>query len=158
MVKRPERLETMFALEFGQLLENHIFASSIREKEIEIVCSSLGLRSKQQLAQIYAGYDTPSTANIFELIRTLNSPEFTERFLTLQTTLLGSLLSDSSKLIPKTDTIISESVSEPEIHRPEPRRYWEDSASVLPNRVCDARAADVEWGDEDIDLNSLCFD
>ena len=89
MVKKPERLETMFALEFGQLLENHIFASPIREKITEIICSSLGLRSRQQLAQIFAGYDTPSTANIFELIRTLNNQEFTDRFLTLQTTMFG---------------------------------------------------------------------
>lgn len=89
MVNKPERLETLFALEFGQLLENHIFASPIREKVKEVVCSSLGLRSQQQLAQIFAGYDTPSTANIFELIRTLNDREFTDRFLTLQTTLFG---------------------------------------------------------------------
>lgn len=84
-----KNLDTIFALEFGQLLENHLFASPEREKELEIICSSLNIRNKNQLAQIYAGYDVPTTASIFELIRTLNNPEFTERFFNLKSVNLG---------------------------------------------------------------------
>ena len=84
-----KNLDTIFALEFGQLLENHLFASPEREKELEIICSSLNIRNKNQLAQIYAGYDVPTTASIFELIRTLNNAEFTERFFNLKSVNLG---------------------------------------------------------------------
>ena len=34
-------VDTIFALEFGQLLENHLFASPNRDEELEIICSSL---------------------------------------------------------------------------------------------------------------------
>lgn len=81
-----EKLETLFAIEFGQLLENHLLGSPKRDEQTVIICSCLQLRNKQQLAQIFAGYDMPSTANIFELIRTLNDEEFTQRFFSLQTT------------------------------------------------------------------------
>ena len=84
-----KNLDTIFALEFGQLLENHLFASPERDKELEIICSSLNIRNKNQLAQIYAGYDVPTTASIFELIRTLNNAEFTERFFNLKSVNLG---------------------------------------------------------------------
>ena len=82
-----EKLETLFAIEFGQLLENYLYSNTLREELTEVICSCLQLRNKQHLAQIFAGYDVPSTANIFELIRTLNDDEFTDRFFKLQTTL-----------------------------------------------------------------------
>lgn len=82
-------VDTIFALEFGQLLENHLFASPNRDAELEIIISSLNLKTKNQLAQVFAGYDVPTTASIFELIRTLNNPEFTERFFNLKAVNLG---------------------------------------------------------------------
>lgn len=84
-----KNLDTLFAVEFGQLIENHLFSSIDRENEKKIICSCLGLRSENQLAQIYAGYDVPTTASIFELIRTLNNPEFTERFFKLRVVNIG---------------------------------------------------------------------
>ena len=82
-------VDTIFALEFGQLLENHLFASPNRDAELEIIISSLNLKTKNQLAQVFAGYDVPTTASIFELIRTLNNSEFTERFFNLKAVNLG---------------------------------------------------------------------
>ena len=37
-------VDTIFALEFGQLLENHLFASPNRDAELEIIISSLNLQ------------------------------------------------------------------------------------------------------------------
>ena len=150
MVKKPERLETMFALEFGQLLENHIFASPVREQIKEVICSSLGLRSHQQLAQIFAGYDTPSTANIFELIRTLNDQEFTDRFLTLQTTLFGVHNTVDTPKVKPVET-------EPKPVDDTP--YWMREDTQLPeftdNRSQDpmmGEFGDLDFSDIDLDL------
>lgn len=116
MKKQNSRnLDTLFAIEFGQLLENHLLVRSNRDELKGILCSSLGLKNENQLAQVFAGYDTPSTANIFELIRTLNDQEFTNRFLNLQTTLMGVSKDDinverkTNKIVPKeAEDVISE--------------------------------------------------
>ena len=94
-------VDTIFALEFGQLLENHLFASPNRDAELEIIISSLNLKTKNQLAQVFAGYDVPTTASIFELIRTLNNPEFTERFFNLKAVNLGVQYSLSTQEVVK---------------------------------------------------------
>lgn len=151
MIRKPERLETMFALEFGQLLENHIFGSSVKEEVTEIICSSLGLRSRQQLAQIFAGYDTPSTANIFELIRTLNSPQFTERFLSLQTTLLNQSLEVRNKALEPARVEETATITE----TPQ-RPYWEMGEPQVPTQPLMVREDhdpdSDEWGDVDFSM------
>lgn len=134
MKKQNSRnLDTLFAIEFGQLLENHLLVRSNRDELIGILCSSLGLKNENQLAQVFAGYDTPSTANIFELIRTLNDQEFTDRFLNLQTTLMGVSKEDinvarkANKIVPK-----------------------ESESSVLEDKI--TLNDDSELGDIDFDL------
>ena len=126
-----KNLDTIFALEFGQLLENHLFASPEREKELEIICSSLNIRNKNQLAQIYAGYDVPTTASIFELIRTLNNAEFTERFFNLKSVNLGG----------KNTLSTQEEVKEPEVEK------------LAPMASDDLRNQDTE--DFDFDFSEL---
>ena len=106
-------VDTIFALEFGQLLENHLFASPNRDAELEIIISSLNLKTKNQLAQVFAGYDVPTTASIFELIRTLNNPEFTERFFNLKAVNLGVQNVGSTIAQTETDHNIPASYSEP---------------------------------------------
>lgn len=138
-----EKLETLFAIEFGQLIENYLYANPFRDQLIDVVCSCLQLRSKQQLAQVYAGYDTPSTANIFELLRTLNDPELNTRFFGMQTTL------------PTIDVKAKVEVAEPVKKQAEPvdtRPYWEREE---PNNF-DTRKSDV-MGDElaDMDMDML---
>lgn len=134
MKKQNSRnLDTLFAIEFGQLLENHLLVRSNRDELKGILCSSLGLKNENQLAQVFAGYDTPSTANIFELIRTLNDQEFTNRFLNLQTTLMGVSKDDinvarkANKIVPK-----------------------ESESSVLEDKI--TLNDDSELGDIDFDL------
>ena len=95
-----KNVDTIFALEFVQLLENHLFASPNRDEELEIICSSLNLKSRNQLAQVYAGYDVPTTASIFELIRTLNNAEFIERFFKLKSVNLGVTSNESPNKQP----------------------------------------------------------
>ena len=155
-----KNLDTIFALEFGQLLENYLFGCVDRERQMDVICSCLGLRNRNQLAQIYAGYDTPTTASIFELIRNLNDKEFTDRFLNLQTTLMGvpnngnNAKRQTVNHIPKVD-------SEPQIPRPKPCRDRKDPEPVLLDRLPNADTAptnnstDSEWGDEDFDPDFL---
>ena len=137
-----KNLDTIFALEFGQLLENHLFASPERDKELEIICSSLNIRNKNQLAQIYAGYDVPTTASIFELIRTLNNAEFTERFFNLKSVNLGGQNKSENLEISKT--------------------YQEDEPKFLSNyfdnESNDLRSEelkDSEFEFEDIDFSNI---
>lgn len=142
-----EKLETLFAIEFGQLIENYLYANPFRDQLIDVVCSCLQLRSKQQLAQVYAGYDTPSTANIFELLRTLNDPELNTRFFGMQTTLPTVEVQD--KVQDKVEVI------EPVKKQAEPvdtRPYWQREE---PNDF-DNRKSDV-MGDElaDMDMDML---
>ena len=63
-----KNLDTIFAVEFGQLLENFLFSSADRDRQRKVICSCLGLKNENQLAQIFAGYDTPTTAGIFILL------------------------------------------------------------------------------------------
>ena len=157
-------VDTIFALEFGQLLENHLFASPNRDAELEIIISSLNLKTKNQLAQVFAGYDVPTTASIFELIRTLNNPEFTERFFNLKAVNLGVQNVGSTIAQTETDHNIPASYSEPPLSGQIAGRNWEDSTTLrhdrisLTNEPSDARsAATEEWGDEfgDIDFSNL---
>ena len=157
-------VDTIFALEFGQLLENHLFASPNRDAELEIIISSLNLKTKNQLAQVFAGYDVPTTASIFELIRTLNNPEFTERFFNLKAVNLGVQHVGSTITQTTADHNISASYSEPPLSGQITGRNWEDSPTLRPDRISltnepsDARsAATEEWGDEfgDIDFSNL---
>lgn len=157
-------VDTIFALEFGQLLENHLFASPNRDAELEIIISSLNLKTKNQLAQVFAGYDVPTTASIFELIRTLNNPEFTERFFNLKAVNLGVQNVGSTIAQTETDHNIPASYSEPPLSGQITGRNWEDSTTLRPDRISltnepsDARsAATEEWGDEfgDIDFSNL---
>lgn len=157
-------VDTIFALEFGQLLENHLFASPNRDAELEIIISSLNLKTKNQLAQVFAGYDVPTTASIFELIRTLNNPEFTERFFNLKAVNLGVQHVGSTITQTETDHNIPASYSEPPLSGQITGRNWEDSTTLRPNRISltnepsDARsAATEEWGDDfgDIDFSNL---
>ena len=157
-------VDTIFALEFGQLLENHLFASPNRDAELEIIISSLNLKTKNQLAQVFAGYDVPTTASIFELIRTLNNPEFTERFFNLKAVNLGVQNVGSTITQTTADRNISASYSEPPLSGQITGRNWEDSTTLRPDRISltnepsDARsAATEEWGDEfgDIDFSNL---
>ena len=157
-------VDTIFALEFGQLLENHLFASPNRDAELEIIISSLNLKTKHQLAQVFAGYDVPTTASIFELIRTLNNPEFTERFFNLKAVNLGVQHVGSTITQTETDHNIPASYSEPPLSGQITGRNWEDSSTLRPDRISltnepsDARsAATEEWGDDfgDIDFSNL---
>lgn len=157
-------VDTIFALEFGQLLENHLFASPNRDAELEIIISSLNLKTKNQLAQVFAGYDVPTTASIFELIRTLNNPEFTERFFNLKAVNLGVQNVGSTITQTETDHNIPASYSEPPLSGQITGRNWEDSTTLRPDRISltnepsDARsAATEEWGDDfgDIDFSNL---
>lgn len=157
-------VDTIFALEFGQLLENHLFASPNRDAELEIIISSLNLKTKNQLAQVFAGYDVPTTASIFELIRTLNNPEFTERFFNLKAVNLGVQHVGSTITQTETDHNIPVSYSEPPLSGQITGRNWEDSTTLRPDRISltnepsDARsAATEEWGDDfgDIDFSNL---
>lgn len=157
-------VDTIFALEFGQLLENHLFASPNRDAELEIIISSLNLKTKNQLAQVFAGYDVPTTASIFELIRTLNNPEFTERFFNLKAVNLGVQHVGSTITQTETDHNIPASYSEPPLSGQIAGRNWEDSTTLRPDRISltnepsDARsAATEEWGDDfgDIDFSNL---
>lgn len=157
-------VDTIFALEFGQLLENHLFASPNRDAELEIIISSLNLKTKNQLAQVFAGYDVPTTASIFELIRTLNNPEFTERFFNLKAVNLGVQNVGSTIAQTETDHNIPTSYSEPPLSGQITGRNWEDSTTLRPDRISltnepsDARsAATEEWGDDfgDIDFSNL---
>ena len=157
-------VDTIFALEFGQLLENHLFASPNRDAELEIIISSLNLKTKNQLAQVFAGYDVPTTASIFELIRTLNNPEFTERFFNLKAVNLGVQHVGSTIAQTETDHNIPASYSEPPLSGQITGRNWEDSTTLRPDRISltnepsDARsAATEEWGDDfgDIDFANL---
>lgn len=140
-----ERLETLFAIEFGQLIENYLYANPMREQLMDVVCSCLQLRSKQQLAQVYAGYDTPSTANIFELLRTLNDPELNSRFLSMQTALPTVTVKEKVEVI--------EPIKNLEVNQPvDTRKYWErDEPNTSDNRDSDP------MGDElaDIDMDLL---
>ena len=137
-----KNLDTIFALEFGQLLENHLFASPEREKELEIICSSLNIRNKNQLAQIYAGYDVPTTASIFELIRTLNNAEFTERFFNLKSVNLGGQNKSENFEISNTN------------QEDEPKflsNYFDNE----PNDLRSEELKDSEFEFEDIDFSDI---
>lgn len=157
-------VDTIFALEFGQLLENHLFASPNRDAELEIIISSLNLKTKNQLAQVFAGYDVPTTASIFELIRTLNNPEFTERFFNLKAVNLGVQNVGSTITQTTADHNIPAPYSESPLSGQITGRSWENSPTLRPDRISltnepsDARsAATEEWGDDfgDIDFANL---
>lgn len=90
MTKPQKNLDTLFALEFGQMLENHLYGSPNKDELKQLICSCFQLKSENQLAQIFTGFDTPTTAAIFELIRTLNDDGFTQRFFMMQTTNVNS--------------------------------------------------------------------
>lgn len=154
-----KNLDTIFALEFGQLLENHLFASPERDKELEIICSSLNIRNKNQLAQIYIGYDVPTTASIFELIRTLNNPEFTERFFNLKSVNLGGQNGRHLVVEREADQNLSTLNHQSQISGQITTRHGENRATLRSDRFLvendtrDARAeATAEWGDIDSDL------
>lgn len=137
-----KNLDTIFALEFGQLLENHLFASPEREKELEIICSSLNIRNKNQLAQIYAGYDVPTTASIFELIRTLNNAEFTERFFNLKSVNLGGQNKSDNLEISK-------------IHQEAEPKFLSNYFDNEPNDLRNEELKDSELDFEDIDFSEI---
>ena len=137
-----KNLDTIFALEFGQLLENHLFASPEREKELEIICSSLNIRNKNQLAQIYAGYDVPTTASIFELIRTLNNTEFTERFFNLKSVNLGG--QNTSKNLEISET-----------HQEDEPKFLSNYFDNEPNDLRSEELKDSEFEFEDIDFSDI---
>lgn len=137
-----KNLDTIFALEFGQLLENHLFASPEREKELEIICSSLNIRNKNQLAQVYAGYDVPTTASIFELIRTLNNAEFTERFFKLKTVNLGGQNTSENLEISKT-------------HQEDEPKFLSNYFDNEPNDLRSEELKDSEFEFEDIDFSDI---
>ena len=137
-----KNLDTIFALEFGQLLENHLFASPEREKELEIICSSLNIRNKNQLAQIYAGYDVPTTASIFELIRTLNNPEFTERFFNLKSVNLGGQNA-------------SEKLEISETHQEDEPKFLSNYFDNESNDLRSEELKDSEFEFEDIDFSDI---
>ena len=137
-----KNLDTIFALEFGQLLENHLFASPEREKELEIICSSLNIRNKNQLAQIYAGYDVPTTASIFELIRTLNNAEFTERFFNLKSVNLGGQNT-------------SEKLEISETHQEDEPKFLSNYFDNEPNDLRNEELKDSELDFEDIDFSEI---
>lgn len=137
-----KNLDTIFALEFGQLLENHLFASPEREKELEIICSSLNIRNKNQLAQVYAGYDVPTTASIFELIRTLNNAEFTERFFKLKTVNLGGQNKSENLEISNT-------------HQEDEPKFLSNYFDNEPNDLRNEQLKYSEFEFEDIDFGEI---
>ena len=153
-----KNLDTIFAVEFGQLLENFLFSSADRDRHRKVICSCLGLKNENQLAQIFAGYDTPTTAGIFELIRTLNHPEFTERFFRLQTTNIGGT-SNGINVATQADSNVPTTNSQPPISGSQPSRDREDTNPVRPDRVCDENHtegnSDFDWGEEDFDPSFL---
>ena len=156
-----KNLDTIFALEFGQLLENHLFASPEREKELEIICSSLNIRNKNQLAQIYAGYDVPTTAIIFELIRTLNNAEFTERFFNLKSVNLGGQNVRTPVVEREAAQNLSTLDQQSQIPGQIPGRDGENRTTLCSDRISiendtgDARTeATAEW---DVDFDLLNF-
>ncbi len=138
-----KNLDTIFAVEFGQLLENFLFSSADRDRQRKVICSCLGLKNENQLAQIFAGYDTPTTAGIFELIRTLNHPEFTERFFRLQTTNIGGT-SNGINVATQADSNVPTTNSQPPISKPDFQESTQ-SRSIFLND-------DSEMGDIDFDL------
>lgn len=142
-----KNLDTLFAVEFGQLLENHLFGSSNRDEEKKIICSSLGLRSENQLAQIFAGYDMPTTASIFELIRTLNNPEFTERFFKLRVVNVG--VPHELATLPETDRDLQTSDIESPLSGQEPCGNWEDSPAMCVDRLLAQNESFANRGDGD---------
>ena len=137
-----KNLDTIFALEFGQLLENHLFASPERDKELEIICSSLNIRNKNQLAQIYAGYDVPTTASIFELIRTLNNAEFTERFFNLKSVNLGGQNTPEKLEISET-------------HQEDEPKFLSNYFDNESNDLRSEELKDSEFEFEDIDFSDI---
>lgn len=138
-----KNLDTIFAVEFGQLLENFLFSSADRDRQRKVICSCLGLKNENQLAQIFAGYDTPTTAGIFELIRTLNHPEFTERFFRLQTTNIGGT-SNGINVATQADSNVPTTNSQPPISNPDFQEPTQSRSIVLND--------DSEMGDIDFDL------
>lgn len=138
-----KNLDTIFAVEFGQLLENFLFSSADRDRQRKVICSCLGLKNENQLAQIFAGYDTPTTAGIFELIRTLNHPEFTERFFRLQTTNIGGT-SNGINVATQADSNVPTTNSQPPVSNPDFQESTQ-SRSIFLND-------DSEMGDIDFDL------
>ena len=138
-----KNLDTIFAVEFGQLLENFLFSSADRDRQRKVICSCLGLKNENQLAQIFAGYDTPTTAGIFELIRTLNHPEFTERFFQLQTTNIGGT-SNGINVATQADSNVPTTNNQPPISNPDFQESTQ-SRSIFLND-------DSEMGDIDFDL------
>lgn len=164
-----KNLDTIFALEFGQLLENFLYSSIDRDEQTKIICSSLGLKNQNQLAQIFAGYDVPTTASIFELIRTLNDQRLTDRFLNLQTTLMGVKPSgeyverETNSHIPKIDSQSEISGSESGRDRENTDRmlfdrvHHEDSTESNPQIAAENEQTQPtnEWGDDEIDFSLL---
>ena len=164
-----KNLDTIFALEFGQLLENFLYSSIDRDEQTKIICSSLGLKNQNQLAQIFAGYDVPTTASIFELIRTLNDQRLTDRFLNLQTTLMGVKPSgeyverETNSHIPKIDSQSEISGSESGRDRENTDRmlfdrvHHEDSTKSNPQIATENEQTQPtnEWGDDEIDFSLL---
>ena len=164
-----KNLDTIFALEFGQLLENFLYSSIDRDEQTKIICSSLGLKNQNQLAQIFAGYDVPTTASIFELIRTLNDQRLTDRFLNLQTTLMGVKPSgeyierETNSHIPKIDSQSEIFGSESGRDRENTDRmlfdrvHHEDSTESNPQIATENEQAQPtnEWGDDEIDFSLL---
>lgn len=148
------KLDSLFAIEFGQMLENHLFGSQNREKELEIILSSLGLKSKNQLAQIFAGYDTPTTASIFELMRTLNSAEFNQRFFMLKTVNIG--VQNVNVATTQTNTNLSEVSDEPSFSGQITGWDGENSSAMRFDRV--SVTDTVTNCDADVDLSFFEFD
>lgn len=140
-------LDTLFAVEFGQLLENHLFSSANRDAERKIMCSCLGLRNENQLAQIFAGYDVPTTASIFELLRTVNNPELTERFFNLRVVSVG--VTHESATLPEAVTDVQETNSESSILGSEPCGNWEDSPAMCVDRLLAQNEAFADRADGD---------
>lgn len=142
-------IDTLFSIEFGQTLENYLFSSVNRDAEIQVITETLGLRSYNQLAQIFLGYDTPSTALIFELLRVLNSSDLTHRFLNLKSVNIHVAQRETSPSI-------SEGIGEPSVARPVTGGNGEDGSCMLPDRLLDAiesgkdSAAASFWDDFDV--------
>ena len=117
--------------------------------------------NKNQLAQVYAGYDVPTTASIFELIRTLNNAEFTERFFKLKTVNLGGQNVRTATVERETDQDLSTSNYQPPFSGQIPGRDGENSTTLCSDRILiendtgDARTeATAEW---DVDFDLLNF-
>lgn len=76
-------LDTRFAVDFGNLLEGYLEQQG-NLNLITDVCFLLEI-DKAELSQIFNGYDTPSTAIIFELLKTIGDKELMWEFLQLPT-------------------------------------------------------------------------